>query len=327
MAEDPEVSFCATNLNTRDRLGSSLDSVFALGAAIGRPFEVVVAEGPSTDGARSLLEERARGDPRLRLVLHGERNRGYGRRRAFEASRGAVIVPFDTSLVYAPIYAELLGRYVALGSEAMLFSEICALRRTTVIEVGGWRDLVGGEDIDLYARVISRFGLIAYPTAVAESQSRPLGSVERQMRYVRGSRIGRWRRMSVVVRDQIIGDNYTVADLMAFNARKPAGRRFAYRLFFSLAAIRARFSPLRPFRFERNNYLILREETLRSLLEERHRRLGWAGPPPCLLLTDDEITYLERRSRLWKDEESRLRPFVGRKGFGTTPPAPTARAS
>jgi glycosyltransferase involved in cell wall biosynthesis len=309
----PEVSFCATNLNTRDRLPLSLDSVFALGDSLRRPFEVIVADGPSTDGARALLEERAARDPRLHIVAHDRRNRGYGRRRAFEASRGGTIVPFDTSLAYAPLYGELLGRYLTLETEAMLFSEICALRRSTILAVGGWRDLVGGEDIDLYARVIEKFGIIAYPTAARESQARALGSYARQMRYVSGSRLARTRRILAVVRDQIIGDNYTVGDLMAFNARKPLGRRIGYRFFFSLAALQARFSPLRPYRFERNNYLILREETLRSLLEGREAGLGWAGPPPRLLLTDDEITYLEARSRLWKEAGPRVRGFVARK--------------
>lgn len=323
MEEPVEVSFCATNLNTRDRLGPSLDSVFGLGAILGRPFEVVVAEGPSTDGARALLETRAAADRRLRLVFHGERNRGYGRRTAFEASRGKLIVPFDTSLVYAPRYGELLARYCALATDAMLFSEICALRRSTIEAVGGWRDLTGGEDVDLYARVIQRYGVIAYPTAGRESQSRDLGSFERQMRYVKGSRLARGRRILLVVRDQIIGANYTVADLMAFNAAKPIGRRILYRLFFSVAALRARASRLKPFRYDRNNYLILREETLRSLLEGRESRLGWAGPPPCLLLTDDEIGYLAARSAFWKASVGQLGHLVGRKGDGPAPAGTT----
>ncbi len=313
MPEAVEVSFCATNLNTRDRLGASLDSIFHLGATIGRLFEVVVADGPSTDGARALLDSRAAADARLRVVPHAQRNRGYGRRMAFEASHGSVIVPFDTSLSYAPQYGELLARYIALDIDAMLFSEICALRRSAIQAVGGWRDLVGGEDIDLYARVIERFGVIAYPTAGRESQSRNIGSFERQMRYVPGSPFARGRRILTVVRDQMIGANYTVADLMAFNASKPLGRRFLYRLFFTLAALRARASPLKPYRFDRNNYLVLREETLRSLLEGREARLGGSGPPPCLLLTDDEIGYLEARSALWKEAGPRVQEFVGRK--------------
>ena len=309
-----EVSFCATNLNTGDRIAASLDSVVGLGRMIGRPFEVVVADGPTTDGARALLETRAAAGTELRLVRHTARNRGYGRRLAFEASSGRVIVPFDTSIAYDPSYGGLLARYVGSATESMLFSEICALRRSTIEAVGGWRDLVGGEDLDLYGRIIERFGVVAWPTAHVESQSHALGAYARQMRYVSGSRIARWRRILTVQRDQIIGANYSVADLMAFNAAKPLGRRVAYRLFFTAAAARARLSPLRPFRFPRNNYLILREETLRSMLEGRERSLGWDGPPPRLLLTDDELVYLRRRSRLWAEAGPRVEALVGRKG-------------
>lgn len=307
MTGGPSVSFCATNLNTRGPLPNSLESIRQVGKVLGMPFEIVVADGPSEDGAREFLEAQARIDPRVRLVLHDRRNRGFGRRRAFEASRGSTVVPFDTSVVYAPPYGNLLRGYLAVSTNAMLFSEICALRRSTVEAVGGWRDLVGGEDIDLYARIIERYGLLAFPTSRRDSQSRSLSSFDRQMRYVGGSRLARWRRIYVVQRDQIIGGNYRVRDLMDFNRSKPAGRRAIYRFFFTLAATGARLSRLKPFEFSRNNYLILREETFRSMLEGHYRELGWDEPAPKLLLAPDEVAYLEKDSALWKEAGPQIR--------------------
>jgi glycosyltransferase involved in cell wall biosynthesis len=314
MSDRPEVSFCATNLNTSERLVGAIDSVERLGEAIGRPFEIVVADGPSTDGAREVLARRALEDPHFRLVTHEQRSRGHGRRLAFEASLGRIIVPFDTSIAYASDYGPMLGAYVRVATDQMLFSEICALTRHSIESVGGWRDLVGGEDVDLYARVIQRFGLIAYPTALPASQSRTLGAFERQMRYVTGGRVARFRRILAVQRDQIIGSNYRIADLMAFNAKKPLRRRVVYRAFFTLAWIRSRFRDLKPFVFDRSNFLLIREETLRSMLEGREKVLGWPGPPVRLLLTDDEVTFLERRSALWAAEGARVRALVGPKG-------------
>lgn len=324
MTDRPEVSFCATNLNTSDRLVGAIESVERLGESIGRPFEVVVADGPSTDGARELLARRAREDAHFRLVTHEQRSRGHGRRLAFEASRGRTIVPFDTSITYAPEYGPLLAAYVQLATDQMLVSEICALARSSIESVGGWRDLVGGEDVDLYARVIRRFGLIAYPTAIPSSQSRTLGAFERQMRYVSGGRVARFRRILAVQRDQIIGSNYRIADLMAFNAKKRLGRRASYRAFFTLAWVTSRLRRLKPFVFDRSNFLLIREETLRSMLEGREKVLGWPGPPVRLLLTDDEVTFLERRSSLWAAEGSRVRALVGRKGENAAqgPPPP-----
>lgn len=313
MDAHPVVSFCGTNLNTVDRLGASLASVERLGEAIGASFELVVADGPSDDGARALLEERARSNPRFRLVTHSERNRGYGRRRAFEASSGTTVVPFDTSLEYDPIYGGLLRRYLDLGTDRMLFSEVCALSRRTIDGVGGWRDLVGGEDIDLYSRIITRYGLIAYPTGLRTSQARPMGSFARQMRYIRGSRWRRLRRIYAVQRDQMIGANYRVSDLMRFNSGKPAPRRLALWFFFEACATGARLHRIRPVRAEKNNYLILREAILRSMRDGDYRELHWDGPSPRLLLTDDEVRYLTVTSSIWHDLGKEVDRYVGRK--------------
>jgi len=311
MALAERVSFCATNLNTADRLVASLDSIDVLGRAVGVPYEVVVADGPSTDGARELLEDRQRQRADFRLVRHAERRRGAGRRLAFEASSGSVIAPFDTSITYAAAYGGLLRAYLQLRTDRMLFSEICALSRRSIEEVGGWRDLIGAEDIDLYGPLIERFGLIAWPVAFPESQSARMGAYARQMRYVQGSSVRRLLRMYATQRDQIIGGNYRVRDLMGLNAAKPATRRAALRVWFTLAAIGAGLRPIHPRKSGRNNYLILREAILGSLLRGEHKSLAWNGPLPRLLLTPDEIGYLRGASSIWGEVEAQDPPIYG----------------
>jgi len=307
------VSFCATNLNTVDRLATSIASIDRIGAALGVPYEVVVADGPSTDGARAWLEAHARTAQGFRLVPHGERSRGYGRRRAFDASSGTTIVPFDTSIEYSDFYAELLQAYLHLATDRLFFSEICAASRRSIMDVGGWRDLVGGEDIDLYVRLIRRFGVLAYPTARRESQSHSLGAFERQMRYVTGSALSRLRRIYVVQRDQIIGANYRVHDLMRFSPRKGTGQRVARWGFFSLAYVGSRFQALKPFEFGRSNYLLFREALLESMERGDYREMGLSSAPPQLLLTEDEFAYLRLSSARWSHWESVTPQMVGPK--------------
>jgi hypothetical protein len=306
----PTVSFCATNLNTVDRLPASLASIVTLGESLRVPFEIVVADGPSDDGAAESLARAAAADPRLRIVRQSEKNRGRGRRLAFEASQGRWVVPFDTSLVYDPGYGPILARYFALGSAKMLFSEIVALPRETVAGAGSWRDLIGGEDVDLYARVIARFGVVAYPTGLPSSQSANLGSYARQMRYVRGGRFARLRRIYAVQRDQIIGSHATVSDLMAFNRSKPAVRRLALWLFFALAALGARFSAIRPAELGRNNYRLVREGLFESFLAGDWSSVSGGGPRPKLPLTSDEMAFLELRSTLYRERRAELAPFL-----------------
>ena len=309
----PTVSFTATNLNTFDRLPSSLDSIRALGEAVGGSYEIVVADGPSDDGATEWLAHQASVDPRLHVVSTPERNRGRGRREAFEASVGRTIVPFDTSLAYDAAYGPILARFLALRSPKMLFSEICGLPRSAIEAVGGWRDLIGGEDVDLYARVIARFGVIAYPTGHAASQSAKLGSYARQMRYVRGGRVARFRRIYAVQRDQIIGSHATVSDLLAFNRSRPALRRAALAGFFALAALGAKLSSIGPAELGKNNYVIVREGLFQSILAEEWRAVAPQGPPPQLPLTEDETDFLSVRSSVFQTRRDALAPYLTRK--------------
>jgi len=313
MPEKAQVSFCATNLNTVDRLSASLDSVERLGRALRVPFEIVVSDGPSDDGARGVLEERARDPARLRLVVHSRRNRGFGRRLAYEASQGSTIVPFDTSLAYAPEYGQLLGSYLAQATDRMLFSEICALSRRSIESVGGWRDLVGGEDIDLYARIISKFGVIAWPTASRASQAVRMSSFDRQMRYVKGPATRRFRRIYEVQRDQIIGANFGVRDLMLFNRSKPMGQRALLRLFFAVAFVGSRMRSIKPAKLGQNNYLIFREAILQSIRTGDFSALRWDRPTPVLLLTPDEMSYLRVALPRWAEYEAASPPIVGAK--------------
>ena len=299
---DPEVSFCATNLNTGATLTESLESVERLGQAIGRPFEIVVADGPSEPEIRRRLVEWQRAAAGRVLTTQDARNRGKGRRLAFEASRGRWIVPFDTSIVYAPLFGGILRAFFEAAEDRFLFSEICAIPRAAVVEAGGWRDLVGGEDVDLYAPIVARQGILAYPTGDSSSQSANLGSYARQMRYAGRSRLRRVVRMLQTQRDQMIGANYRVADLMAFNRRKSGSFRAMAYGWFVTARILAAFRRI-PRRSVpgRNNYLYLREQMILSMERGDFRRLGGApGPPARLPLTEDERTYLDRRSELWR---------------------------
>ncbi|MFI5413028.1 MAG: glycosyltransferase [Candidatus Lutacidiplasmatales archaeon] len=311
MAGGVQVSFCATNLNTMARLPASVSSVDAIGRELTVPYEIVVADGPSHDGARAWLEARARTDERFRVVPHSQANRGYGRRKAFESSSGLTVVPFDTSLEYAPSYATLLRSYLGLKTDRMLFSEICALSRPSIDAVGGWRDLVGGEDIDLYGRVISRFGVIAWPTAERSSQAVRMSSFDRQMRYVGGSTVRRIRRIYSVQRDQIIGANFRVRDLMLFNRSKTMGRRAVLRLFFALAYAGSRWRPIKPFDLGRSNYAIFREAILESIRQKGYRALGWDHPSPVLLLTPDEVSFLRAALPRWTEYEAAAPPIIG----------------
>ena len=297
------VSFCATNYETGETLSASLASIERIGELAGIPFEIVVADGPSGADVRSELLAWKDAEPMgHKLILHERRNRGYGRRLAFEESSGEYVVPFDTSIDYTPeIYGPLLRAYVALRTKRMLFSEVCVFERSTIEVIGGWRDLIGGEDVDVQAPVTRRFGIIAYPTGDPGSQSASLRALERQSRYAGRRGLPRLWRLFLTQRDQIIGANYQVRDLMDFNRTKAPLVRVAARAWFTAAKTAAGLRGLKPRENGSNNYLYVREETIRSMRDGDRLELGWSeGPPVRLALTQDERSYLSLHSTLYR---------------------------
>lgn len=98
----PPVSVIMAVRNEAAHIAETLDSVFAQdypGA-----LEVTVADGGSEDGTRRLLENRAEGEPRLRVLDNPDRSAAAGLNRALAAARGEVVVRCDGHCLLPPDY-------------------------------------------------------------------------------------------------------------------------------------------------------------------------------------------------------------------------------
>ncbi len=67
-------------------------------------FEILVADGMSTDGTREYLQQMARQDPRIRVLDNPGRIVSTGLNGAIRAARGDIIVRMDAHTLYAPDY-------------------------------------------------------------------------------------------------------------------------------------------------------------------------------------------------------------------------------
>ena len=308
--QKPEISFYATNLNTEAKIRTSISSIVSIAEEIGLPWEIVIAEGPSDDGSSEILKEMSSGSDNIIVKFHSTKNRGYGRRVAFENSAGNIIVPFDTSIAYNIRYAKILKKFIELGVDKMMFSEISAIPRKLINSTGGWRDLIGGEDIDLYGRIIHNYNVLAAPIGMMESVPEKSSSFDRQMRYVKGGVLQKLKRIYSVQRDQIIGCNYKVEDLMKLNLKKPLRQRLYLRVFFFFCAMGSKFSKIKPVNMGRNNYLIFREGLFNSFLRNDFKLMDLEESDIKLTLNQNEIEYLNKVSSLWKSNDQKLMEFV-----------------
>jgi succinoglycan biosynthesis protein ExoA len=114
----------------------------------GELWEVIVADGISDDGTRSILESICPDDPRIRVIDNPERSTPAGLNRGLEAARGEVILRMDA-------HAEMARDYISKCVEA--------LQSTGADNVGGIR-VERAQDAGLFAGAIiaaltCRFGV------------------------------------------------------------------------------------------------------------------------------------------------------------------------
>jgi GT2 family glycosyltransferase len=126
-ADAPYVSVVLPVLDEERHIGACLSSVLEQDYPRDR-YEVIVADGGSTDRTRDIVSAIAAGDSRVRLIANPGRLQAAGLNLAIAASRGDVIARQDGHAEWAPDH---LSRSVAL-----LFS-------SGADNVGGRQDAVG----------------------------------------------------------------------------------------------------------------------------------------------------------------------------------------
>ncbi len=99
----PEVSCLVPVLNEESGIEEMLERLLSQSF---RAMEVILADGGSTDRTRELLDQIALRNPKVRWVDNPGRLQGAGLNRAFEASRGSVLVRLDGHSFVRPDYVE-----------------------------------------------------------------------------------------------------------------------------------------------------------------------------------------------------------------------------
>jgi succinoglycan biosynthesis protein ExoA len=111
---DPEVSIIMPVRNEANTIAAALACAL-LQQSTGRT-EVLIADGMSDDGTRSIIEDVAAGDPRVRLLDNPERGTPQALNVALAAARGSYWVRLDGHSVVPPDYVERLVAHLRSGT-------------------------------------------------------------------------------------------------------------------------------------------------------------------------------------------------------------------
>lgn len=149
MPQPPAASVIVCTYNRKEWLGRCLDGLERLTA---RPSEIIVVDGPSTDGTRQMLEELQRAG-RLRLVPQARlEGISAARNLGLAAARGEVVCFIDDDAIPAPEWLEGIlegysGQNVGgVGGPVFHMDGRLAMGRNAVDSFGEWYDASRGED-------------------------------------------------------------------------------------------------------------------------------------------------------------------------------------
>jgi len=166
----PLISICATVYNNGNRVRASLDSVIRQFPDFSKNFEFVIVDNYSTDNTYEILCRYAKKYKNIHLY-RAKCTRGRGRDIALRKAVGKYIFYVDLDTVYYPTLSMIVYGALTKMRNKLGRMQVGIIKRQTLINVGGWRDLQASEDTELTARTISRGGkFLIVPVKICENE-------------------------------------------------------------------------------------------------------------------------------------------------------------
>jgi hypothetical protein len=236
--------------------------------------------------------------PELSEVIVENNESGIGKNIAFENSAGKFIIMFDAETVYNLNLADMIHNFILSGIKKMVYSPLVVIPRMIINEVGRWRGLTCGEDIDFYTRVALSYGILAFPF---NGFGKGKGTFTLPAPEYRGRDGDNVRKRILHLRDHIIGCNYSPGDIKSFLNSRTGKSMVMDSTLYGIAYALSKVSSIKPFRFDRNNYLVVLESLLESLVLKEYTRIDTTDMPIRFKMSDIQISYLKDKSRLYSN--------------------------
>jgi glycosyltransferase involved in cell wall biosynthesis len=157
--ERPKYSICMCNYNMADTIMPSLTSILQ---QLDHRYEVIVVDDGSTDDSLKVLNEVQQRYAALKIVSlprSKSRKLGLTRNKSVEAASGQyVLLHLDCDDTYGPNIQDFVEVYhqleVALGHDILVSGQHINMgRRDFLLRYGPYRNLLRGEDRDLWLRL------------------------------------------------------------------------------------------------------------------------------------------------------------------------------
>ncbi len=303
------ISFIAFADRISGRNYDSIKSIDLIGDEIGADYEIILAVYSGNRDASSTLKRIRREVPALQVVSIGEKIEGTARHLAFRRSSGKYIVPFSPDLVYPVEYADILHSFMKFRIKRLFFTELPMLPREIVSEVGGWRPLRNGSDLDLFSRMAVNYGILACPTNIMWKDRIKVNDVM-GLRYPERMEGLTASERYLLTRDLIIACNLSFSDIREFSRiRKEYDGEGSMSLMF-LAFLGSRLSHIKPVSYNRNNLVVVMESILESLVLKEYLKVDSMEDRIYLQIDRAHMEFLNLRSRMFKDMKASLAYFL-----------------
>ncbi len=303
------ISFIGAAIEVGHGFVQSIKSIYRIGDDLGRDFEVIVAHNSIPEGRQEEVRQLRKKYHNLVLLEDEIDTLGQGKKTAFEYGTGKFVVPFDTSISYPIRYSDVLHDFLKFKLKRLYYSELALVSREIVAEVGGWRNLASGEDIDLYSRISINYGVFACPTSLLPGDDRKF----RELLSIRAfpeSQENDPASSHRLLKDLIISCNHSFSDIreMARILQDVEGKASFRQLFF--AYIGSRMSKIKPVSYNRNNYVIFMESVLESLVLREFLKMPDVSEEVAWHIDRTHLRFLKIKSKLFQEMEDSTITFI-----------------
>jgi len=303
------ISFITTAMEVTNRTVKSLESINLIGDELGREYEIIMSCPRQHGVSDTILRSMRKEFHNLMVIRIDRESYGKGKDTAFRSSTGKFIVPFHSNLVYPVEYADILHSFLEFSLKRLYFSELSLVHRDLINEVGGWRHLSNGEDVDLFSRLAVNFGILACPTNLMWKDNITIKEIL-GMRYPSqpsGSPDGQNLAM---IRDLIIACNLSLREIMDLSRIRKSLEGTGGRFLMFVAYMASRLSSIKPVTYNRNNLVVVMESVLESLILREYLKIPEMEDRVFLQIDRTHIEFLTEHSKMFRDMKASLAYFL-----------------